>query len=350
VKKFILFVLLMAIGGGAAAAFTVYQRAREPFQGYSSPAQTVDIPSGEGTRAIGRRLAAAGVVRDELIFRVALGLSGEARRLKAGPYRFERPMSALDVIGKIARGEVDLLSLTFPEGLTIKEMAAIFEQRGFGPAASFTAASKDVSAISADDPAARDLEGYLFPDTYALARGSDAVRVVQMMLDRFRTVATPQLIADAAARGLTLRQLVTLASIVERETALAEERPIVAAVYANRLRIGMGLQSDPTVIYALQRAGSYTGNLRRDDLQLDSPYNTYRFAGLPPGPIASPGKGSLEAAARPAAVDFLYFVSRNDGSHEFARTLDEHNRNVQKYQVQYFRDQRAGRAGRGRGD
>ena len=283
-------------------------------------------------------------MRDELTFRVALGLSGEARRLKAGPYRFDRPMSALEVVGKIARGEVDLLSLTFPEGLTIREMAAIFEQRGFGSAAAFITASKDVSIINAEDPAARDLEGYLFPDTYALPRGSDTVRVVRMMVDRFRTVATPQLIQDAGGRGLTLRQLVTLASIVEKETALPAERPIVAAVYANRLKIGMGLQSDPTVIYALQRAGSYTGNLRRDDLQLDDPYNTYRFAGLPPGPIASPGRGSLEAAARPAAVDFVYFVSRNDGSHEFAR-VDEH-RNVQKCQVQ-FRDQRAAGAGRG---
>ena len=143
--------------------------------------------------------------------------------------------------------------------------------------------------------------------------------------------------------GLSLRQLVTLASLVEKETAKAEERPLVAAVYTNRLRIGMGLQCDPTVIYALQRAGRYTGNLRRDDLQFDSPYNTYRYPGLPPGPIAAPGQGSLEAAANPADVEYVYFVSRNDGSHEFARTLDEHNRNVQRWQVQYLRDLRKSR-------
>ena len=138
-----------------------------------------------------------------------------------------------------------------------------------------------------------------------------------------------------------MRQWVTLASIVEKETAQPEERPIVAAVYENRLRIGMGLQCDPTVIYALQRAGKYTGNLRRDDLAFDSPYNTYRYPGLPPGPIASPGKPSLESVVHPADVDYLYFVSRNDGSHVFAHTLDEHNRNVQKFQVQYFRNLRA---------
>jgi UPF0755 protein len=164
------------------------------------------------------------------------------------------------------------------------------------------------------------------------------------MVDRFQQVATPELRQAAAARGFTVRQLVTLASLVEKETAKPEERPLVAAVYANRLKIGMGLQCDPTVIYALQRAGRYTGNLRRDDLMFDSPYNTYRYPGLPPGPIAAPGKGSLEAAAAPAAVEYVYFVSRNDGTHEFARTLDEHNRNVQRWQVQYFRDLRAQRA------
>jgi UPF0755 protein len=146
---------------------------------------------------------------------------------------------------------------------------------------------------------------------------------------------------SAEARGLSVRQVVTLASIVEKETARPEERPLVAAVYENRLRIGMGLQCDPTVIYALERTGKYTGNLRRDDLAFDSPYNTYRYRGLPPGPIASPGKASLDAAIHPADADYLYMVSRNNGSHEFAATLDEHNRNVQKYQVQYFRDLRA---------
>jgi UPF0755 protein len=146
-------------------------------------------------------------------------------------------------------------------------------------------------------------------------------------------VLTPKLRADAEARGLSVRQLVTLASIVEKETGKAEERPLVAAVYANRLKIGMGLQCDPTVIYALERAGRYNGNLTRENLQFDSPYNTYRYAGLPPGPIASPGQASLEAAAHPADVPYLYFVSRGDGSHVFASTLDEHNHNVFEFQI-----------------
>jgi UPF0755 protein len=160
------------------------------------------------------------------------------------------------------------------------------------------------------------------------------------MVAQFDRALTPEIRRQAAARGLNVRELVTLASLVEKETGKAEERPLVAAVYWNRLQVGMGLQCDPTVIYALERTGRYTGNLTRADLQFDSPYNTYRYAGLPPGPIAAPGQASLEAASQPANVPYLYFVSRNDGSHAFASTLDEHNRNVQEYQIQFFRQRR----------
>jgi UPF0755 protein len=343
-KKLVFALLILAVAA-AAGAYVFYGRLNEPFRGYSEAERFVEIPSGAGSRAIGGRLIAAGVIRDETTFRVALWRSGHARRLKAGEYRFDREMTPLEVLDTIARGDVVLLSLTFPEGLTIQEMSRVFESNGFGPAAAFIGAARDAALIQAFDPRAPDLEGYLFPDTYAFPRHTDANRVVRAMVDRFEQILTPAVRKAGEARGLTVRQLVTLASLVEKETALPEERPLVAAVYANRLKIGMGLQCDPTVIYALQRAGRYTGNLRRDDLQFDSPYNTYRYAGLPPGPIAAPGKGSLEAAANPADVDFVYFVSRNDGSHEFASTLAEHNRNVQQWQVQYFRDRRAGGAG-----
>ncbi len=324
--------VLLVILACAALAGWLYIRAREPYRGYSGAEQFVEIPPGVGTKAIGERLVAAGVLRDPMTYRIALWLSGNAKRLKAGEYRFDRP-----------RGEVYVVNLTFPEGLTIAEMAKVFESHGFGPASAFVDAATDATPIHALDPDAKDLEGYLFPETYALPRRTDAVRLVRLMVDRFTHVFTPALREAAEARGLSVRQAVTLASIVEKETARPDERPVVAAVYANRLRIGMGLQCDPTVIYALLRAGRYSGNLHKDDLSFDSPYNTYRYPGLPPGPIAAPGKRSLEAAVHPADADFLYFVSRNDGSHEFARTLDDHNRNVQKYQVQYFRDRRAGR-------
>ena len=341
-KKLAFFLLLLVLAGGAAA-YVVSLRLNEPYRGYTANEQLVDIPAGAGTRSIGRTLIDAGIIRDEITFRVALWLSGDARRLQAGEYRFDQPMTARDVLGKIARGEVDRIPVTFPEGLTITEMSQIFETRGLGDASAFVKAARDGSLVQSLDPAARDLEGYLFPDTYAVSRRTDAAGLVRTMVEHFEQVLTPELRQAAADRGVTVRQLVTLASIVEKETASPDERPRVAAVYANRLKVGMPLQCDPTVIYALQRTGKFDGNLRREDLQFDSPYNTYRYPGLPPGPIAAPGKASLEAAAHPADVDFLYFVSRNDGSHEFARSLEEHNRNVQKYQVQYFREGRQGR-------
>jgi UPF0755 protein len=241
-------------------------------------------------------------------------------------------MTAAEVVDKIARGDVYVRVITFREGLTVREMAALFESAGFGTAAEFMAASKNAALIRGLDPEARDLEGYLFPDTYALPRRTTAAELVERMVARFQKTMTPELQAQAAVRDLSIRGLVTLASLVEKETGKPEERTIVAGVYTNRLRIGMGLQCDPTVIYALMLAGRYDGNIRKGDLQIDSPYNTYRYAGLPPGPIAAPGEASLQAAANPADVPYLYFVSRNDGSHVFATTLDEHNRNVNEFQ------------------
>lgn len=342
-KKLLALIFLLVLIGGAAAAAWFYRHVEAPYRGYSGVEQFVEIPSGVGTKTIGDRLIAAGVVKDDLTFRAALWLSGDAKRLKAGEYRFEQPMTAAEVIDKIARGEVYVFNITFREGLTIAEMAKVFESHGLGTASAFVEAARDPTPIRGLDPAARDLEGYLFPETYALPRRTDAAKLVRLMVDRFTRVFTADLRQAVEARGLSVRQAVTLASIVEKETGQPAERPLIAAVYTNRLRIGMPLQCDPTVIYALERAGRYSGNLHKEDLSLDSPYNTYRNPGLPPGPIAAPGKGSLEAVAHSAGADFLYFVSRNDGSHEFAKSLEEHNRNVQKYQVQYFRDRRAGR-------
>jgi UPF0755 protein len=339
-KRFLAFLCLLIVLAAAGAAWWFYRGVDRPFKGYDAPETFVEIPQGAGSVAIAKRLADAGVVHDVNSFRLALWVTGQGRHLQAGEYRFDQPVSARQVADKIARGDVYVRPITFPEGLTIKQMAAIYESKGFGPAKEFLDAAKNASLVAAVDPDAKDLEGYLFPDTYKLPRRSTAPQLVARMVQSFMRALTPELIDAADARQLTVRQLVTLSSIVEKETGNKDERPLVAAVYANRLRIGMALQCDPTVIYALDRLGRYTGNLTRDDLQFDSRYNTYRYPGLPPGPIASPGRASLEAAAHPAAVDYVYFVSRNDGSHAFASTLEEHNRNVQKYQVQYFRDRR----------
>ena len=322
----------------AAAAGVLWMRAMGPYKGYAGAEQIVEIPAGSGPAAIGRRLVDAGVVRDPITWRIAVALAGDAARsLKAGEYRFTEPLAPRDVVAKLVKGEIDLLRVTFREGLTIAEMAAVYERQGLGTAAAFVEAASDASLVAALDPAATDLEGYLFPDTYGIARRATPSTLVRAMVARFERVFGPGLREAVKARGFTVREAVTLASLVEKETAVPEERPIVAAVYLNRLRTGMILQADPTVIYALQRAGRYTGNLNRENMAFDSPYNTYRYTGLPPGPIAAPGEGALEAVARPADVDYLYFVSRNDGSHVFSRTYDEHRRRVQEYQVEYFR-------------
>lgn len=334
----LLFITLIIVGIGAGLfGSSLWGRLHDPFKGYPGAEQFVEVPQGTSTGAIGRRLVDAGVVRDPLVFRVALWWTGESRGLKAGEYRFDAPLSVIGVVERLARGDVYARRITFPEGLTMREMARLFESRGFGAARDFIAAAGNEMLIADLDARASDLEGYLFPDTYALPRGTAAARLVAQMVGRFRSTYSEELRRLAAEQGMSTREVVALASLVEKETGTGDERALVSAVYRNRLRIGMGLQADPTVVYALQVAGTYDGNIRREDLAFDSPYNTYKYRGLPPGPIASPGKASLEAALAPADVPYLYFVSRNDGTHAFASTLDEHNRNVREWQVEYFR-------------
>jgi UPF0755 protein len=332
VKKVLTWSSLVLLAVLVVGGVWVYTSLQRPYKGYDAQEQLVEIPSGTGTGGMAKRLAEAGVVRSPQAFRLAVWVRGSSRRLQAGEYRFDRPMTAAEVVDKIARGDVSVRAITIREGLTIREMAQLFEAAGFGSASEFIAAAKNAGLVRDLDPEAKDLEGYLFPDTYTLSRRATAPQLVERMVGRFRKAMTPELLERAGARGFTVRQVVTLASLVEKETAKPDERSLVAGVYANRLEIGMGLQCDPTVIYALMLAGRYDGNIRKGDLQIDSPYNTYRYAGLPPGPIAAPGEASLRAAAEPADVPYLYFVSRNDGSHVFSTTLDEHNRNVNNFQ------------------
>jgi len=334
-------ILLLLLAGGSWWGLRWLDAAsREPYRGAGPEVRLVDLEPGLGVTAIGRRLAAAGVIGDVWLFRWEVWRRDATRHLQAGEYRFDRPLSVVEVVDKLSRGDVHLWSVTFPEGLTISAMSQVFERAGLGSAASFAEAAGRADLVRDLDRDATDLEGYLFPDTYAVPRGTPAGKLVEIMVARFREAFGPPLRAEVADRNFTTRQVVTLASLVEKETALAEERPLVAAVYWNRLRRHMLLQCDPTLIYALERTGRYDGNLRREDKGFDSPYNTYRYPGLPPGPIAAPGRASLEAAVRPADVAYLYFVSRNDGSHVFASTLQEHNANVRRFQIQYFRERR----------
>ena len=335
-KKLLWIVLILAVVG-AGIAWWGYGLLNAPYRGFTEDEVFVEIPQGAGVSGIASRLAAAGVVSNALVFRVAARLSGEERKLQAGEYRFAEAARPGEIVARLARGDVYARLVTFREGLTMFEMADVFAASGIGSAAEFLKEARDASRITNVDPRASSLEGYLFPDTYKLPRGAGAKGTVDAMVAGFLRVFTADLRAEAAARGLSTHEAVTIASIVERETGQAAERPTVSAVYQNRLRINMPLQCDPTVIYALQLARRWDGNLTREHLQLNSPYNTYRFPGLPPGPIASPGRASLEAAVRPAAVEYLYFVSKNDGTHVFATTLAEHNRNVQEWQVKFFK-------------
>lgn len=337
--KAVLLGLLIVLAVAGAAVFHLWRGVAVPYQGFTGE-QFVIVEPGTSVAAIGRSLAAAGVVRDERSFRLAVRVSGDAARLQAGEYRFAEPATAYEVVNRIARGDVYVRAITFPEGRTLAEMAEIFEARGFGTVDAFKAAAQNVALIADWDADARDLEGYLFPSTYNLPRNADANALVALMVQSFRRTFDTDLRAAAEAAGLTVREAVTMASLVEEEAQLADERPVISAVYHNRLRIGMGLQCDATVIYALQREGRWNGNLTRADLAMDSPYNTYRYRGLPPGPIANPGRASLEAAVRPADAPYIYYVSRNDGSHVFATTLQEHNRNVHEWQIRYFRERR----------
>jgi UPF0755 protein len=329
-KLLLLLVVAIVVAGGLVFWFA--SRVNAEYRGFTAPEVFVELPPGSSVSSIAQRLTEAGVVRDPLTFRIAARLSGGERRLQAGEYRFAEPATPFAIVDRLARGDVYTRPLTFPEGLTAREMAQIFAKSELGTAADFERASRNNALVARLDPDARTLEGYLFPDTYSMSRTAGAEAIVAAMVARFERAFDEPLRSAAAARGMSVREVVTLASLIEKETSRGDERPIVSAVYHNRLRINMPLQCDPTVIYALMLANRWNGNIRRDDLQIDSPYNTYRYPGLPPGPIASPGRASIEAAISPADAPYLYFVSRNDGSHVFARTLEEHNRNVDEWQ------------------
>jgi len=329
--------LLVVLVAGAAGTWWMRDRLSAPYRGFTEPEVFVELPAGTGVAGIARRLADAGVVADTATFRLAVRLHDLDRKLEAGEYRFAESATPYEVAERIARGDVYTRSVRFPEGLSIKEMATIFAKSGIGTAEEFEAAASNTSAAAELAGEAETLEGLLFPNTYSLPRSAGAEGTVNAMLAQFNRAFDADLRAAAAARKMSLRDVVTLASIIEKESARDDERPLVSAVYHNRLRIGMPLQCDPTVIYALMQAGRWNGNIRKIDLRMDSRYNTYRYPGLPPGPIASPGRAALEAAVRPADVKYLYFVSRNDGSHAFASTLAEHSRNVARWQIRYFR-------------
>lgn len=297
----------------------------------------MEIRRGWNSSTILAALRKNGVLRDDFVPLLYLKTLRRGSSLKAGVYEFSRPLSPVDVLDKLIRADVILKTITIREGLDRFAIAELMSKEGFGKRAEWLKLTADPELIRDIDPRAESLEGYLFPDTYKLTPGTPAASVVAMMVQDFRKNWGEELAFISS--GLDVHDTVTLASIVETEAQRPEERPLVASVYLNRTRRNMPLQADPTVIYAMKLAGRWNGNIRKADLQADSPYNTYRVRGFPPGPIANPGLASLRAAAAPASTTFLYFVSKNDGSHVFANSLDEHNRNVLVHQKRFFRDQ-----------
>ena len=314
-----------------------------PYQGYSGE-KTILIESGMGRRAIAERLAAEGVLRFRGPFLI-YAYAQPGRTLKAGEYGFDRPLTPAEVFSKLERGEVRLYPLVIPEGLTRWEIAAEVERLGLAPRAAFLRATENTALVRDLAPQAKTLEGFLFPDTYNFAKPADPNAMVRAMVERFRRVWNELQPLASPPQPLSPHELVTMASLVEKETGIADERGLVAAVFYNRLERRIVLACDPTVIYAerLAKGGEFDGAINVSDLERESPYNTYRVAGLPPGPIASPGRASLAAALKPPKSDYLFFVSNLQGGHHFAATAAEHSRNVARFRRQREREQRTQR-------
>ena len=322
-RTLIILLLLVLLAAGGWAAWQVYTPVTPPAKTF------LLLHTGYSTRRIAAELKKAGVIRNELAFRL-WHATHPRPSLKAGEYLFEREATLPQVYGRIARGDIYFHTVTIPEGYTMFDIAKAMEDAGLGPAADFLHVAQTQTQLISDlAPDAKSLEGYLFPNTYEFTRTQSLAEMAAAMVHQFRQVA--QQIGLTSGLNSDVPRIVTMASIVEKETAAPEERPRVASVYYNRLAQRMALDADPSVIYAELLTGTYSGSLHHADLAVNSPYNTYRFPGLPPGPIGNPGRSALAAALHPDTTKFIYFVSDGNGHHRFARSLDEHNRNVAAY-------------------
>lgn len=300
------------------------------FFGYRVPQTTVLLfPEGTSLRTISRQLSDAKLITHPLLFEAAARLTGKERKIRAGEYEFTKGLRVMNILSMMAEGKVRLYSLTIPEGLTLREIGTQVVSKGISTSEEWDLVTGDVALIRSLGIGEASLEGYLFPDTYLYDRMTTLEKLIRSMTQLFFQKISPELISEARSRDLSLHEWVTMASIVEKETAVPSERPLIASVFLNRLKRSIPLQTDPSVIYGIV---NFDGNLTRKHLETDHPYNTYTRTGLPPGPICSPGLESMIAVLRPEKSDFLYFVSRNDGTHQFSKTLDEHSRAVQTYQ------------------
>ncbi len=291
---------------------------------------TVFIPRGTSFPRVVHLLDEKGLIRSRLVFRATAWFTNAPQQIKAGEYEFPQNLSMGDILRKLIDGDTKKYTILIPEGFTVKQIAARLAASGLVEEQDFLHLAKSREFLATLQIPAASAEGFLFPETYTFDRTMDAGWMMKMMAGQFRAKAMGDMKAKADAQKLSIKDWVTLASIIEKETGRKDEMPLVSAVFRNRLRKKMPLQSDPTVIYGIE---NFDGNLTRKHLERQNPYNSYLNRGLPPGPICNPGLDALSAALNPAHVPYLYFVSRNDGSHQFSETLDEHNRAVRKYQI-----------------
>jgi UPF0755 protein len=321
--------LLLLMAAAGAVYFHVQEFGRTP-SGPASEEQSFTVEPGRSVSAMAGELERRGLVSSALKFRLFARMQGYDRRLKAGEYGLKASMTPLEMLVLMEKGLVRLHRLTVPEGLTIPQVAAVVEKTGLARAADIMARATDPAYAGLQGIPAATLEGYLFPETYLFPKSVTVDGILGAMLQRFRSTFSPDWERRAMEIGLTPHEAVTLASIIEKETGDPSERPLIASVFHNRLKRGMRLETDPAVIYGIKE---FDGNLTRKHLETPGPYNTYLIKGLPPGPIASPGKKAIEAALFPAQTDYLFFVSKNNGSHQFSSNLTDHNRAVQYYQL-----------------
>ena len=321
--------LLIILAGAAIGIYdlTLYPDTVDALHG---DAHTVVIEPGERFRTTAQRLHDLGLIQSPFKFRLFARFSGLHRKIQAGEFQLFGTMTPRQMLATLVEGKVRLYRVTIPEGFTLQQIAQTIENAGFGEAETFYRLTIDPAVVQAHKFEGQSLEGYLFPDTYYFPKGFSQEKIIDAMTQRFRDAISDAWLTRAATLGLTLHQVVTLASIIEKETGTPTERPLIASVFHNRLKKGMRLETDPTVIYGIT---NFDGNLTRKHLRTPTPYNTYVIKGLPPGPIASPGHAALEAALYPADTDYLFFVSRKDRTHQFSSNLKDHQKAVRKYQL-----------------
>jgi UPF0755 protein len=295
----------------------------------SPPDAEIRVEQGDSLAAVVRKLRAQKLIANERLFLFWARLRRVETKIHLGLYRFEAPVSANEILERLTTGRGVSYKVTIPEGLTVKEIAALLAKMQVADGEKFLALVSTPELLATLGVPKEGIEGYLFPSTYYFAPSIPEKNIIFAMAEQFRRISWPVVERSNGAQGLTPHQLITLASIIEKETGVEAERPLISAVFHNRLKLGMPLQSDPTVIYGIK---NFQGNLTRKHLQDPNPYNTYRISGLPPGPICNPGLSSIRAALEPADVPYLYFVSRNDGSHQFSANLEAHNHAVKTFQ------------------